>query len=108
MTIQRSFQIEEVNVYPEHNGQQNVIRRVIVRVTFSKDGAESVGIIESVLNVSDLSNFVPIEQLTDQQIIDWAINAQGGEALLSNLEAVHQEELSYRATFAGTVKYVRP
>lgn len=108
MTIQRSLQIHEINVYPEYNGKQNVIRRVVVRVTFSKDGAESIGLIESVLSVIDLSNFVAIEELTDQQIIDWAIDAQGGEAMLSGLEAIHQEELDYRARYAGTVKYDRP
>lgn len=101
------IQLREIFVYPEFNGHQNVLRKVFWSIKFMRDGVESVATGESILDVSNLQNFVSIDQLTDAQILEWAITTEGGSAFVEQLQSRHEEFLDYHLLSLGTVSYVR-
>lgn len=93
-------------VWPEKNGQQNVVGRVDWQITFLRNGAQSRGSAQTLLNVDDLSNFVDVNQLTEDQILTWAYNTQGAEVYLNFIyNEVHNSNLNFLEKQIGLVPW---
>tara|TARA_E500000318_G_scaffold109753_1_gene123446 strand:+ start:1259 stop:1588 length:330 start_codon:yes stop_codon:yes gene_type:complete len=93
--IHQDYQIDEVHVYPELNGRQNVIERVVWILNFHDGDFTSSANIETYLEVSgDLDDFIDADDVTDEQIYQWVLEKQGGNAFLDMLLQMHTENLT--------------
>ena len=72
-----TWHVSSVNVFPEFNGKQNVVATVKFCVA-GTDGKNTATVSGSQdLTLSDVSQFVEYENLTETQIIDWVKTALG-------------------------------
>lgn len=110
MTIAVDHQviIDKVYVYPTLQDKTNVIGRVNWRIEFSSGEFKSYGGGETMLSTDDLSNFVPIDQLTTQQIIDKVIAQEGGQAFIDQLKEWHTVMLERQVASAQMIEYELP
>lgn len=83
----------------------NVVTRVRWGLEFERGGFTSLAFIETFLNIADLSNFTPVEQLTKEQIIQWAFDTQNGDQIIAEQWAHHESMISYAALQASVVEY---
>ena len=92
-----------VNVFvlPEHAGRQNVVRRVRWVIRFEKDGFTSDAGVETFLNVDNIQNFIPVNEIGTQRVLQWAFDAQGGESFVSEIQPYHDEQIAYQIQCAG-------
>lgn len=100
--------LEEVGVYPLFLEKENVIQRVIWRVVFSDTELEDEHITyyaETLLDINNISNFIQIEDLTKDQILEWALNAQGGQSYIDNISLSAEKRLNILKLKKQTVKY---
>lgn len=97
--------LQSVFTYPQHQGHPNVIRRVRWILRFERDGLTSEAGVETFLNVDAIENFIPANEIGTERILQWAYDAQGGDAFVSQLLAVHEEQLNYKAACAGQEIY---
>ena len=98
-------QLNQVFVIPEHNGNQNVIRRVLWCLCFEKDGVVSEAGVETFLDVDNIQNFIPINEVGDDRLLEWVFAAQGGDAFIDFLRPHHEEQLNYAKQCAGLETY---
>ncbi len=73
MATTYEWDIENVDLIDNHEGNENVVFRVVWKCTATADSGKSknqIGVIE--LNPAvDPENFIPVEEVTKQNIIDW-------------------------------------
>jgi hypothetical protein len=73
MPITYTWDIENVDVLPSHNGNENVVFRVVWNCKAEDaDGntKDQSGVVELDID-SESENFIPVDQVTKQNIIDW-------------------------------------
>lgn len=73
MATTYTWDIENVDLLNSHGGNENVVFRVVWKCTATSDsGSEKyqIGVVELNPNV-DPADFVPVESVTKQNIIDW-------------------------------------
>ncbi len=73
MATTYTWDIENVDLLNSHGGNENVVFRVVWKCTATGDsGSEKsqIGVVELNPNV-DPENFIPVESVTKQNIIDW-------------------------------------
>lgn len=79
--------VESMNVLPQYNGEQNVV----VNVTWKLSHAEKLGEFDSHYNFSGMTviepeindNFIPYENLTQDQVLDFVKQTIGADAVAS-------------------------
>jgi hypothetical protein len=94
-----------VGVKPQVGTHSNVVARVHWGLEFERDGFTSVAFIETFLNTSALESFTPIEQLSKEQVLQWAYDAQDGDRLIAEQSFHHDLMLQYEANRVGVVPY---
>lgn len=109
MAILYKTSLEGVEVYPEHQGNSNVIRVVTWNINFYNEefpDVVTVGQAETLLpEPTPGAGFSDIAQLTKGGILQWAFEAAGGEQFIEQLRPAHEEHLAYLLQKAGTVEY---
>ena len=106
MDIER--EVIQINVLPEHEGRKNVIGSVMWRIVFTDEGVESVAAIHTVLDVyENQSDYVDIENLSDDDIMDRCIGVEGGDDFLTVLAQNHSQEIARKKLFNALVVYER-
>lgn len=105
MTSIINTKLHEVQVYENKEGYANVVGLVRWAVEFQRGGFVSRAGIETLLDTSDLSGFTPIEQVTREQALAWALAAQGGEAFIEHLRPYHEADLDEQERRAGLSRY---
>jgi hypothetical protein len=73
MATTYTWDIENVDLIDNHEGNENVVFRVVWKCTATSDTGrtkDQVGVVELNPNVSS-EDFIPVEQVTKQNIIDW-------------------------------------
>jgi len=105
--IETTYEILDLFVYPEKDSFTNVVGKALLRITFSRNGVLTQGMVEGILDVTSLSEdtFIPVDQVSTDTIANWVIQANGGEEFLSQLKAIHEIELSKRENEIGLVRY---
>jgi hypothetical protein len=103
MNIQHK--VVQIDTHPEKEGHQHVVSGVQWLMVATRSGFESVAVVHSILPIGDLSQFTPIEQLTKEQLIAWAIASQGGQEWVDSMMAHHDRCLAFDEARAGTVPY---
>lgn len=95
----------QIDTHPEKEGHQHVVSGVRWLMAATRSGFESVAVVYSVLPIDDLSQFTPIEQITKEQLLEWAIASQGGQEWVDSMMAHHDRCLALDEARAGTVPY---
>lgn len=106
MNIQ--YKIVQVDTHPEKQGHQNVVSGVQWLMVASRNGFESVAVVYSILPIDDLSQFTPVENLTKEQLLAWALAAEGGQDWVDRMMAHHDVCLASDEARAGTAPYTGP
>ena len=105
MSATVTMKLHEVHIFESKNGYENVVGMVRWTVEFSRGQFVSRAGVETLLDVSSLSNFTPIAQVTREQVLTWAAAAQGGDAFVEHLRPHHENELDLQERRAGLVPY---
>lgn len=100
--------IYQLGVQPQIDPHTNVVAFVQWGLSFSRNGHESVAMVATYLPLNDLSNFIPVQQLTKDQIIDWCVAVEGGEQFINNLTHIHERQLDVMERRAGVAKFDGP
>jgi hypothetical protein len=67
-----TWDVQNVELIPSHNGNENVVYRVVWSCTATSDAGdkkEQIGVIE--LDLDAPGDFIPASQVTKQNIINW-------------------------------------
>ena len=94
-----------VFVYPEYAGRQNVVRRVHWILKFEDAGIVSNAFVETFLDVDNITNFIPANQIGNDRVLQWAFDAQGGDAFVDSVRPYHEEQINYQKSIAGQQSY---
>lgn len=97
--------IYQLGVQPKIGEHANVVAFVQWGLCFSRNGHESVAMIATYLPLNDLSNFIPVQELTKDQIIDWCVSVEGGEHFINNLTHIHNRQLDVMERRAGVAQF---
>lgn len=100
-----THQLFDVGVVPNLNGRANFVRRVRWGVTWEDSGFSSSASVESVLPFDEAAAFRPIESVSKDDVVAWAIAAQGGQQFIDNLAQYHTADLAHQIATAGVVSY---
>jgi hypothetical protein len=98
-----TYKLYEVGVLPTVGGHQNVVARVRWGIEYEESGVVSMAAGESLLNVNDIQSFIPIEQLSREQVIDWAFATHGGDSFLQTMLTYHTQQVNYQKAQIGIV-----
>jgi hypothetical protein len=108
MNIDYEMELGEVYVIASQDTFTDVVKRVLWSVSFfdtDNPDIKSKGLIETYLDVDAISadTYTPYEAVTQTQILQWALDKQGGSRFLDSLlEGGHADDLAKRidnATF---------
>ena len=102
------YKLVRIGVQPQMQGQANVVAHAQWLLVASRNGFSSTSFVDTLLTLGNLSNFTPIEQLTKQQILDWCVAAEGGQAFIDSLAAHHEVILAAEERRAGVELYLGP
>lgn len=94
-----------VFVYPQYAGRTNVVRRVHWVLKFEDAGIVSNAFVETFLDVDNITNFIPANQIGNDRVLQWAFDAQGGDAFVDSLRQYHAEQINYQKSIAGQQSY---
>lgn len=96
--INYNWNCKTVDAYPQVDGNTNVVYNVHWIATGVSDQVDAEGdpytaknIGTQILNTSDITDFIPFDQLTNEKITQWAKAAIGSEGVAnieSNIENV--------------------
>lgn len=98
-------QLFKVFVLPTYNSQPNVVRRVHWLVTFEEDGFTSTGFVETFINVDNLQDFIPADQIGTERVLQWAFEAQGGQSYIDQIAPYHAEQIAFEKLRAGQQEF---
>lgn len=93
MSLNKQFKLYKVKVEPTLGDKTDVVLYVLWGIEFELDGYTNKALIETLLNFDPNADFVPIEDLTKEQILEKAIAAQGGNQFVDQLEYHHRLQL---------------
>tara|TARA_R110001599_G_scaffold345552_2_gene570077 strand:+ start:201 stop:539 length:339 start_codon:yes stop_codon:yes gene_type:complete len=96
--INYNWNCKTVDAYPQVDGNTNIVYNVHWIVTGVSDQVDAEGnpytaknIGTQVLNTSDITDFIPFDQLTNEKITEWtkaAISNEGVANIESNIKSV--------------------
>ena len=89
-TLNYDFKITNVEALPQHLGYENVVVKVQWVAEYSRNGFKSIGAGVTRFSPDTLENFIPLAQVTERQMADWVVNAEGGEAFVKMLAKAHE------------------
>lgn len=90
--INYNWNCKTVDAYPQVDGNTNIVYNVHWIATGVSDQVDAEGkpytaknIGTQVLNTSDITDFIPFDQLTNEKITEWTKAAMGNESV-ANIE----------------------
>ena len=88
--INYAWNCKTVDAYPIVGDEADVVYNVHWRVTGTSDQVDpqgnpysSTNIGTQTLNTEDITDFIPFDQLTNEQVVEWTKSAMGEEQVLS-------------------------
>jgi hypothetical protein len=105
--IDISYEIIDLFVYPEKNGYTNVVGKVSLKTTFSRNGVSTYGRMEALLDTNNLSTetFIQVNNLNTNTVAAWAVAVNGGDAFTEQLKQIHDPLLTQKEREIGLIKY---
>lgn len=94
--MRRENKLVKVFIHPEKDGFQNVIRKVtweIISNAGDTPETQIKSIVETELDTSNLSqdSFILVEDMSTTEILNKAIEAQGGQEFIDSIRATQEE-----------------
>lgn len=108
MTITTSFKVKQAFVNPLLNGMPNVIGKVIWSADITRNGVTSLAMGETLLDEPASDSFIEFDTLTEQQITDWVLAKEGGQAFIDMLVGIHAPNLDRLDRERGLQEAVLP
>ena len=110
MSLQYSTEVKRVEVLPTLGEYSNVVKRVIMEITFTdsalENPVESKMMMVALLSTDDMEGFMEISEVTESQIKTWAYDFHGGEEnFIGMVSQSHTEELARRNASYGLQKF---
>ena len=110
MSLQYSTEVKRVEVLPTLGEYSNVVKRVIMEITFTdsalENPVESKMMMVALLSTDDMEGFMDISEVTESQIKTWAYDFHGGEEnFVGMVSQSHTEELARRNASYGLQKF---
>lgn len=110
--MNHTIKITGVYALPEYKGHKDVITKINWEITFERDGFTSLSGGETVLDIENITEFIPASQVTEAQLVSWVLAKEGGNAFITMLEGIHStvidsKELSSKTT-ALSLPFVQP
>ena len=88
--ITYNWNCKTVDAYVEQNNEADVVYNVHWIVTGTSDVADATGgfysstsIGTQTLDVSEITNFIPFDQVTNEEVVEWTQDAMGEEQVAS-------------------------
>jgi hypothetical protein len=112
MAIEVANKIKKIDVITTQGGKCNVIKRVVWEITFTdpeiSTDVESTMLACAILDTNNITGFVDIYNLTDDQILEWAYAKHGGaDNFIAMVTPNHIAEIQRRAESFGLQEYNR-
>jgi hypothetical protein len=102
--MNHTFHITGLFTLPTHGALSNVLAKVQWEIVFAQDGHESIAGGETLLDVDNIEQFTPFEQVTAAQVSDWVLTKEGGQTFIDMLTDIHKSILEQKAVDAKVVK----
>jgi hypothetical protein len=87
MSITYTWGVENIDLIPSKDGYENIVYRVVWKCTAESSTGESksqIGVVE--LNVNNIdSNFTPIDQVTQSDVVGWVKQVVAVQSIESGL-----------------------
>lgn len=101
-----TFSIRSLFVHPQIDQNTNVVGKAAWHVLVeTDDGLSSMGAGETVLEAPAQDQpFTPYESLTEDQVIAWVVQQQGGQTFIDTLWEAHQPVLDRMRSEKGLVE----
>lgn len=103
-----TYKVTRIGVNSDVGGKKNVIANIAWQLVAERNGFTSISVVDTLIPIGDLSNFVPVEQVSKQQALDWAIAAEGGNSFIQMLTEHHERVLSAEEKRAAVELYLGP
>jgi hypothetical protein len=96
MTISHEFFLRRIYVKPQVDELTNVVAKIDWCMLLTRNGAKSIAAGETTLNLTTLNagNFTSITTLTADAVINWVIQAEGGEAFIDRIKEIYEPEIA--------------
>lgn len=110
MSLQHSTEVKRVEVFPTLGEYSNVVKRVIMEITFTdsalENPVESKMMMVALLSTDDMEGFMDISEVTESQIKTWAYDFHGGEEnFIGMVSESHSQQLSRKNASYGLQKF---
>ncbi len=96
--ITYNWNCKTVDTYPTHAGESDVVYNVHWRVTGISEELDSQGnpyqatnIGTQTLNTEDITDFIPVDELTNKQVAEWVKSTMGEEEVSRIEESIKNQ-----------------
>lgn len=89
--VNLEYTFKKIKIFTDSSitSENDVISKVYWQITFTDGISNSIAMGSNFLDTSNLENFIPIDQITDDVLEEWIINANGGSSFIISLELIH-------------------
>lgn len=102
------FFISRVRTLPSVGENTDVIAIVDWFIELSNELGKSIAAGQTMFDTSNITNFVPLADITKQTLVDWFVTAEGGREFLDLLMLEHQAIINRNAAIAATGEVALP
>ena len=106
--MNHTFTITGARSIPQLGGHKDVLAKISWTVQFERDGFKSIGGGETMLDVSTLNSVTPLDQVSKEQMVQWLVAAEGGDAFITMLSDFHGKMIDAKALDAKSVSVYLP
>ncbi len=95
--MNHTFTITGARTIPEVGEHKNVLAKINWTIEFEKGGFTSLAAGETLLDVSAIDSFTPLEQVSKDQMVAWFVAKEGGDAFIEMLAGIHGKMIAAKA-----------
>ena len=101
--MNHTFNITGARAIPQVGEHKNVLAKINWTVEFEKNGFKSFGAGETMLDVSAIESFTPLDQVSKEQMVAWLVAKEGGDAFIEMLSDMHGKMIDAKILEAQSV-----
>lgn len=101
--MKHTFTITGARAISQVGEHKNVLAKINWTVEFEKNGFKSFGAGETMLDVSAIESFAPLDQVSKEQMVAWLVAKEGGDAFIEMLAGVHGQIIAAKELDAQSV-----
>ncbi len=101
--MKHTFNITGARVIPQVGEHKDVLAKINWTIEFEKSGFKSFGAGETILDVSVIESFMPLDQVSKEQMVEWLVAKEGGDAFIEMLSGIHGQIIDAKILDAQSV-----